>query len=278
VLLLGNGLATHLASAGRAGFVEGLENEALCMELAAALALPVPSTLLLEGAPPLLLTARPDRPIDPRGGIRRRHVESLPQVAGLHPECAFEREGGLSLRDCVELLRRHSVAPAPDIRHLLRWVAFCFLAGIGEGHARTLLLVASSEGPRLAIDGGLFSSHLDAAQSDRLALSIGGEDRPDWLRLARWVDLADELGVGRRYLLELVAGVATDLPAIAARVVGERPRLARSRATVPRLLRLVANRARQTRIALTAEGRGAFEARGGEETPALRDQPPATPA
>jgi serine/threonine-protein kinase HipA len=231
------------------------------MGVAAALALPVPRSLILDGGPPLLLTARHDRVIDDGGRIRLHHAETLPQIAGLHPESAFEREGGLTLRDCVRLLRRFSAAPAPDLKNLLRWLVFCFLAGIGHGHARRLLLVAGREGPRLAFDGGLFSSHLDAAHSDRLALAIGGEDRPDWVRLARWLDLADDLGVGRRYLLEVVAGVAADVPRAAERVVAASAVLGTSRSTVPRLLRLIATRARETQIALTAERAGAAAVR-----------------
>lgn len=252
--LVGGGLAGHLASAGRPGFEEALENEALCMALAAALSLPVPAVRLLDGDAPLLVTARADRLCPQEGDVRRVHAESLAQLAGVAPERSFEREGGLGLRDCVALLRERSAAPAPDLRTLLRWLVFCFVAGIGHAHARTLLLVEGAGGPRLAIDGGLFATHVYQDVDERLAFRIGGEERPDWLRLARWNDLADELAVGRRYLLALVGALANALPGLATRVVAGNPALARSASVVPRMLRLIANRTRQTQIALTAEG------------------------
>lgn len=254
-VLVGGASPSHVVSAGRTGCEESLENELLCTRLAAALDLPVPAVRVLDGAPPLLLSARHDRETGPSGEVRPRHVESLCQIAGLHPEFAFEREGGLSLRHCVRILRRFSAAPALDLRALLRWAVYCFMVGIGQGHAGTLLLVVGPEGPRLAIDGGLFATHVYPGQSDRLAVAIGGEDRPDWLRLARWLELADELAIGRRYMLDMLESLAGSLPRSAEDLVAASPLLARSRTVAPRMLRLIANRARQTQIALAAERR-----------------------
>ncbi len=254
VVRVGNaGASAWLASLGREGLDDAVDNEALCMALAAELALPVPASRRRPGPVPLLLTARLDRLESPGGVIRRRHLENFGQLAGLHPEQAYEREGGLGVRDCADLLRRHSTAPVLDLRALLRWLVYCFLAGIGQAHSRHLLLVAMPTGPRLAFGGGLLSTHVYPALSERMAMSIGGEDRPDWIRLARWLDMARELGVGRRYMLGLLEDMATALPRAAERAAATLGDAARTSAVLPRILRLVANRARQTTIALAAE-------------------------
>lgn len=245
--------STWVARLGREGLEAAVDNEALCMALAAELELPVPASRHLPGTVPLLLTARLDRLESPGGIIRRRHIENFGQLAGLHPEQAYEREGGLGVSDCADLVRRHSTAPVLDLRALLRWLVYCFLAGIGQAHARHLFLVALPTGPRLAFGGGLLSTHVYPALSERMAMRIGGEDRPDWIRLARWLDMARELGVGRRYMLGLLEEMATALPRAAERAAATLGEAARTSALLPRILRLVANRARQTTIALAAE-------------------------
>jgi len=252
-LAAGCGDCAWLARLGYEGLDEAVDNEALCTTLAAELGLPVPATRRRPGRVPLLLSARLDRVESADGSVRRRHVENFGQLAGLHPEQAYEREGGLGIRECVELVRRHSTAPVLDLRALLRWLVYCFLAGIGQAHARHLFLVAMPTGPRLAFGSGLLSTHVYPGLSERLALSIGGEDRPDWIRLARWLDMARELGVGRRYMLALLEDMATTLPRAAERAVAALGDGARNSKVLPRILRLVANRARQTTIALAAE-------------------------
>ena len=252
-LAIGRGDCAWLARLGREGLEDAVANEALCMALAAELELPVPVTRYRPGRVPVLLSARLDRIESDGGSVRRRHAENFGQLAGLHPEQAYEREGGLGIRDCAELLRRYSTVPALDLRSLLRWLVYCFLAGIGHAHARHLFLVALPSGPRLAVGGGLYSTHVYPSLSEKMAMRIGGEDRPDWIRLARWLDLARDLGVGRRYMLALLEEMATALPQAAERVAATLGAPVHTSAVLPRLLRLVANRARQTTIALAAE-------------------------
>lgn len=242
-----------IARLGREGLDDAVDNEALCMALAEELELPVPASRRRPGPVPLLLTARLDRVELPDGSTGRRHIENFGQLAGLHPEQAYEREGGLDVRACADLLRRHSTAPAVDLRALLRWLAYCFLVGIGQAHSQRLFLVAMPTGPRLAFGGGMLSTHVYPALSEKLAMSIGREDRPDWIRLARWLELAEEVGVGRRYMLGLLEDMAAELPRAAERAAATLGDVARSSTVVPRILKLVANRARQTTIALAAE-------------------------
>lgn len=238
-----------LARVGRPGLVEAVENEALIRHIVTALGLASAGFRLLFTPTPLLAIQRLDR--DDDGAPC--HLEDFGQLAGRHPEQAFEREGGLSAHECAALVRRFSAAPALDLRVLLGWLVLSVLAGLGHAHGRSLALRETARGPRLVIGDGCLATHIHAAQSERLAMHVGREDRPDWIRPARWHELAAELGVGSRYLLAVVRDVATRLPALAAAAVHELALDTRAPQTVSRMLKLMENRARQTLIALAAE-------------------------
>lgn len=238
-----------LARLGRPGLAEAVENEALIRRIAQTLELPGAAARLLWLPTPLLAVQRLDR--DDEGAPC--HLEDFGQLAGRHPEQAFEREGGLAVHDCAELIRRYSAAPALDLRMLLGWLVFAFLAGLGDAHASTLALRDTARGPRLAIWDGWLSTHVYPSRSERLAMHLGREDRPDWIRPARWRETAEELGVGSRYLLARVHDLATRLPALARDAVGALALDGRALRVPPRILTLIDQRARQTLIALAAE-------------------------
>lgn len=243
-----------VARVGRPGLGGAVENEALCARLAEQLGLPVAPVRYLASPAPVLLIRRHAVGDAAASGIRRLHLEDFNQLSGLHPEQAFEREGGLAVLDCVNLIRRYSAAPALDLRFLLSWLVYAFLAGLGHAHARSLGLLDTSHGPRLVICDGLLSTHVYPARSERMAMYVGREDRPDWIRPARWRELAEELGIGWRYLVELVRQMATRLPALARDTSAELALATTAPSVVPRILRLIENRCRQTLIALAAEG------------------------
>ncbi|MGE3773276.1 MAG: HipA domain-containing protein [Gammaproteobacteria bacterium] len=238
-----------LARLGRPGLDEAVENEALIRRIAQGLGLPGAEAQLLWLPTPLLAARRLDR--DDAGAPC--HLEDFGQLAGRHPEQAFEREGGLAVCDCAQLIRRYSAAPALDLRMLLGWLVFAFLAGLGGAHASTLALRDTARGPRLAIWDGWLSTHVYPSRSERLAMHLGREDRPDWIRPARWRETAEELGVGSRYLLELVHDLATRLPALAREATRTLALDGRALRVLPRVLTLIDQRARQTLIALAAE-------------------------
>ena len=52
----------------------------------------------------------------------------------------------------------------------------------------------------------------------RMAFSIGGEDRPDWLIVARWQAFAEDIAVRPDFILDELRDAAIRLPAMAAAV------------------------------------------------------------
>jgi len=250
-LVLGEAPTSHILKPAKPGLRESVMNEAFVMALGAAAGLPVAPCTVVQGQVDVLVSTRVDR--QPGEPPRTVGMEDLCQVAGLPPSAKYEREGGLRLVDIAALLRRVSTAPALDLRALLRWVLFSFLVGFGAGHAKQLALLHGPRGPRLAPFFGLWSTHVYPEMNYRLGYAIGGEDRPDWITAARWIDLARGLGVRPRYLLEQLREMATLLPRLAASE-GEGLQRQYGFANVVQQVRvLVEQRSRQALVSLEAE-------------------------
>lgn len=242
--------STALLRTARSGLADAVLNEAFCMHVAAAVDVPVVRTELAADSA-WLLCERPD--VDPSSPSGRTHMESFGQLLGLPAEQGFEREGGLALLDCVGLIRRYSCVPALDLRGLLRWVVFCHLVGNGLGCGRDLKFLFTPKGPRLAPFVGILSTHVYAGMSERLGFYVGREDRPDWLLPARWRELAEELGVGQRYLLALLKALAQALPPAVASAREAWPRSRRWNPVLEQVAVLAGKRARQLWVSLEAE-------------------------
>lgn len=251
-LTLGNTLSSHIAKPAKTGLRESVMNEGFCLELARELGLPTVNATVRHGPVSLLLSERLDRE-HINGEWAAVHMEDFAQLMGVPPEQKFQREGGLGARDCIECIKRYSIMPAADMRAFLRWLVFCYLIANGGGHAKQLAIRHLPDGPRLSPFYGLMSTHIYPALNGRLAMSIGVEDRPDWIIPSRWRELADEAGIKGAYILSLVRELAARTPQTAARVA-ERFQREHGFASVIRQIRsLIEQRSRQILVSLEAE-------------------------
>lgn len=249
---LGDIFSSHVVKPGRPDLRESVMNEAFCLELARASGLPAVDASVRHGAVTVLLVARIDR--KQRDGVWTAvHMEDLCQLQGVPPECNFEREGGLSFTDCIDAIRRYSCVPAVDVRALLRWMMLCYFIGDGAGHAKQLAIVHRETGPRLAPFFGLMSTHVYPELNRRLAMRIGGEDRPDWLLPARWRAAARDAGIRASYVLELLRDMALELPPLAGSIAEDFHRRNGYAGVIRDIRRLIEQRARQVIVALEAE-------------------------
>ncbi len=249
---LGDILSSHIVKPGRADLRESVMNEAFCLELAQACGLPTADAGVRHGAVTLLLVARIDR-VERDGVWSALHMEDLCQLRGVPPEYSFEREGGLSFPDCIGAIRRYSCMPAIDVRTLLRWMMLCYFLGDGAGHAKQLAIVHHEAGPRLAPFFGLMSTHVYPELNNRLAMRIGGEDRPDWLLPGRWRATARDAGIRASYVIELLREMAVELPPLAGSVAEDFQRRNGFAGVIRDIRRLLEQRARQVLVALEAE-------------------------
>lgn len=189
------------------------DNLAFCHALAKRLGLVAADCQVRDHQPRFALAQRVDRVLRSSGPggddydepwVERLHCEDFCSALGVVEDRAFEREGGPGLAACVALVRRTSTQPAADIKQLLRWLIFNYLVGNHTATAKRLALHMLHDGPRLAPFFSLSSTAIYSGTSPRLAMRIGGEDRPDWLIRTRWQEECARIGVKYRGLKTLI--------------------------------------------------------------------------
>ncbi len=172
-----------------------VDNEAFCMMLAGKMGLPVPDTKVLRGMDTLFLIERYDRRHDDQGNLVRLHQEDFCQALGVSPDQKYESEGGPSFKRCFARLKEHSASPAADQKALLNWVVFNLLIGNADAHAKNLALLFTDDGPRLAPFYDLLCTAIYEGVTDKLAMKVGGENRPDWIQARHWERFAEDVGI-----------------------------------------------------------------------------------
>lgn len=199
-LPMGNAASSHILKPPIKQYSQTVENETFCMMLAARMELPVPEVTILHKVEPLYLITRYDRQQHNKktsqSNITRLHQEDFCQALGVVPDMKYEKEGGPSLKACFELLRNNSIQPVADVRNLLNWVVFNYLIGNADAHAKNIALLFTITGPALAPFYDLMCTALYEELTDRIAMKIGGEDRPNWVIEQRWQQFAEDIDVG----------------------------------------------------------------------------------
>jgi len=191
----GSAPSLHILKPPIAHFAHTVENEAFCMQLAQRMGLPVPDVILLQKAVPLYLVRRYDRDLKADRRVVRLHQEDFCQALGIAPDMKYEKEGGPSLQACFDLIRSVSLTPIADIKAMLNWVVFNYLIGNADAHGKNISLLFDERGPRLAPFYDMMSTAVYPELTDKLAMKIGGEDRPDWVIKRRWEQFADDVGI-----------------------------------------------------------------------------------
>lgn len=190
-------------------FPDSVANEAFCMRLAGELGLSVPEVVVLRDPEPLLLIERYDRQTS-GGRIERMHQLDMCQLAGVLPSQKYESDGGPGFRGCFELVDAWSVAPAADRLQLVDWTILNYLLGNADAHAKNLSMLYSPDGRlRLAPAYDLLATGYWDQLSDKMAMQIGGERRPNFVHARHWQRFCDEIGLNvaqmRRRALDLGA-------------------------------------------------------------------------
>jgi serine/threonine-protein kinase HipA len=202
-LTAGRPPSTHILKLPIARVAEPIANEAYCMTLAKAAGLETaPVEPRRVGENEFLLVARYDRSSDGEGRI---HQEDFCQALGIGPAEKYEGEGGPGVAACAALLRRHVSAPAVDILEFIDGLLFNFLIGNHDAHGKNFSLLLDGPGAvRLAPFYDLLSTAVFEGTRRKLAMRLGGENRPRYLRRRHLDRLADELEVKPSLVLRRV--------------------------------------------------------------------------
>ncbi|MCW5827846.1 MAG: type II toxin-antitoxin system HipA family toxin [Deltaproteobacteria bacterium] len=195
---------------------ESVENEAFCLALAARAGLNAVGAETVRLPPDVLVIRRYDRTIE-KNRIRRLHQLDFCQLAGVLPDQKYQRDGGPGFKDIFDLINQHTTVPGVDQLKVIDWVIFNFLIGNADAHGKNLALLAGEGGRmRLAPFYDLLSTAVYRELDPKMAMSIGGEYRAEWVHEKHWRKFAADVKVMPSLLkkrsAELAARVMTEAP------------------------------------------------------------------
>jgi serine/threonine-protein kinase HipA len=215
---------THILKPEPERYPDLVHNEAFCMRLARAAALPVArvETAATVSGLPYLVVERYDRDLtsDP---IRRLHQEDVCQALGIPSDRKYQSEGGPGVGETVALLRRTTGVPAHELPRLWEALVFNWLIGNCDAHGKNFSLLYDAGAPTLAPLYDLVSTTAYAGLTTRLAMRIGGAMQIEQVDMDAWVQLAREIGVresfARRATADVVGRTQAVVIDVAARAV-----------------------------------------------------------
>ena len=217
----GSAPSSHILKPGSRDFAHMPINEHFCMRLAAASGLPVPTSEVLRKDSALYLVQRYDRTRSPEGALARIHQIDFCQALNLPSSKKYEQEGGPSLAACFEVIGRYCAQPARDRLQLISWVIFNCLVGNADAHAKNLSLLIGEEGVSLAPFYDLISTAVYRGLTAKLAMKIGGENRPDWIQERHWKAFAESSGANPRIVWQRMAELSVKVPEKAREVLAD---------------------------------------------------------
>lgn len=201
-------VSTHILKPDNSRLPGSVQNEALCMVLAARCGLmTAPVTTGVVGQRSYLLVERYDRL---REGDRlvRLHQEDFCQALGRPPGAKYQRNQtgvpGPSLAEMFALVRRHMTAR--EITRLLDAVIFNVAIGNVDSHAKNYSLMLS---PRLGLAPlyDLMSGLAWPNITQNHAQDIGGQARGRHIYGRHWRRMADVCGLSGPGLIRRVASI-----------------------------------------------------------------------
>lgn len=213
--------STHILKTPIERLPNTVANEALCLQIGRQLGIPTAEVHPRRaGERECLLVTRYDRGILD-GQAERLHQEDFCQALGIPSDRKYEAEGGPGLVDGFALLRRAVEVPARQTPLLLDYFALSFLVGNHDAHGKnySLLYLPNSARATLAPAYDVVSTvayRKVRPMSRKLAMSVGGEYRPDYIRPRHLQRLLKDAGLGAAPSRRRLRALAERAPAAAA--------------------------------------------------------------
>jgi len=201
---------THILKPEPRRFAGLVDNEAFCMTLARACELPVAHVVkaTTRSGARFLIVERYDRDLtsDP---IRRLHQEDFCQALGLPAERKYQQEGGPTVAQSAELIRRCTPIPALELPRLLSALAFNWIVGNCDAHGKNYSLLYGEGAPTLAPLYDIVSTFVYPELTTRLAMSIGGARQLEEVDDGSWVKLAGDAAYRPAFVTKTVSDLLT---------------------------------------------------------------------
>ncbi len=180
IAIMKNGApSTHILKPIIERITDSAHNELFCMRLAQRVGIRVPEVSLHHvGDTPYYLVERYDRVVDEKGAIIRIHQEDFCQALGRAPSIKYQREGGPSINQCLEVVKANTAKPAFDSLKFLDLIIFNYLIGNADGHGKNFSLLYTGKKPELAPAYDLLSTAIYPELSKKMAMKIGEKYDP----------------------------------------------------------------------------------------------------
>lgn len=196
LLPLHGAASTHIMKPASDRLHATVENELLCLRLAARLNLPVaPATMAVAEGRRYLLVKRYDRRIDAPQQVTRSHQEDFCQALNLYPSEKYQARRGPGLAELYRVIGQYSRQPARDRLNLLDLVIFACCIGDTDRHGKNFSLILTDGGPKLAPGYDLMSALLYDGITQNLAMKIGDNSRAGHLQRRHWQRFAQSVGI-----------------------------------------------------------------------------------
>jgi serine/threonine-protein kinase HipA len=206
---------THILKPPTGEFDGHAENEHVCMQLGSALGLATVNSQVMKFEDQVaIVIERYDRQRTD-AGLVRVHQEDMCQALAILPTIKYENEGGPGARAIVDLMRTFSGRSDEDIQRFVDALAFNWLIGGTDAHAKNYAMLIGAEGrARLAplYDIASILPYDFDAQKIRSAMKIGGEYRFRDIGARQWRKLATELRLDADRLMARIGDLAGALP------------------------------------------------------------------
>lgn len=216
---IGAAPSTHIIKPGIGQYRDQALNEHVCMRTAARLGLPVAPTEFTEfdGQPALVVTRYDRRRVRDSDDVARVHQEDMCQALSVYPTKKYESSGGPTAARIAGLLASRSSTPADDVRHFLRAVAYNYLVGAPDAHAKNYSVLLAGSDVRVAplydvASGFPYEPTRDDHELDRAAMAIGGRRTFGSVEGRHWDRLARECRADPEWLRAEVAEMCRSLP------------------------------------------------------------------
>jgi serine/threonine-protein kinase HipA len=172
---------THIVKAPiwRHRIKESVYNEFYCMTLGKMIGFKIPNFFIVKHKHPLFVIERYDRTID-QNKIRRIHQQDFCQAQGIMSSSKYEAEGGPSIKDDYELLRK-SVSPKHrfrDINLFLEWISFNLIIGNNDSHSKNISFLMH-DGIQLAPFYDLICTEIYPDLKNKFSFFVGGRNEAD---------------------------------------------------------------------------------------------------
>lgn len=216
---LHNTPSTHILKPAIQGIEGNVFNEGFCLALAQTLKLTVArSHIMTVQHQSFLLVERYDRQVMSNGALHRLHQEDFCQALGVVPEHKYQNEGGPSLKQCFELIRRATRPNAPQVLMMLDYVIFNALIGNHDAHGKNFSLLYNPNGVILAPLYDALSTAVYPNLTVKMAMKLGSKYEFDQVYERHWLRFAEEAGLSPALVKKRVRDIASKLPRLAMQV------------------------------------------------------------